>query len=278
MGGPAGAGWLNNRVSEQIRIPEPVRSFVAIGDSFTEGLADDRGDGVYRGWADLVAQRLARHEPELRYANLAVRGKLIGQIRADQLGPAAAMRPDLVSLAGGLNDIMRPGCDLDAVCDHVTRCAETLAANCGRLVLFHPIDVRTRMPSAARLWPKVSRLIAVMDELGARHGAVVVDLAAERVFDDARLWAADRIHLTAEGHRRVAEAVLEALGHTPEFDWRAPLPAAPARGPLARRAVKSWSDVRWLVGFLAPWIKRRLTGKSSGDGIAPKRPDLTPVL
>ncbi|WP_051451749.1 SGNH/GDSL hydrolase family protein [Actinospica robiniae] len=264
-------------MNEQIRIPDPVRSFVAIGDSFTEGLADDRGDGVFRGWADLVAQRLARREPGLRYANLAVRGKLIGQIRADQLAPAAAMRADLVSLAGGLNDIMRPGCDLDAVCEHITRCAETLAASAGLLVLFHPIDVRARMPSAARLWPKVARLIEVVDQLAAQHGAVVVDLAAERVFDDARLWAPDRIHLTAEGHRRVAEAVLEALGFEPESDWRAPLPAAPARGPLAHRAAKSWSDARWLVGFLAPWIRRRLTGRSSGDGIEPKRPELTPV-
>jgi lysophospholipase L1-like esterase len=268
---------LNDRVNEQIRIPSPVRSFVAIGDSFTEGLADDRGDGVFRGWADLVAERLAQRDPGLRYANLAVRGKLIGQIRADQLAPAAAMRPDLVSLAGGLNDIMRPGCDVEAVCEHVTRCAETLAEASGRLVLFHPIDVRTRMPSAARLWPKVERLIAVIDQLAARHGAVVVDLAAERVFDDARLWAPDRIHLTAEGHRRVAEAVLETLGFAPAFDWRAPLPAAPARGALGRRAAKSWSDARWLVGFLVPWIKRRLTGRSSGDGVEPKRPELTAV-
>jgi len=187
------------------------------------------------------------------------------------------MRPDLASLAGGLNDIMRPGCDIDAVCEHVTRCAETLAAAAGRLVLFHPVDVRNRMPSAARLWPKVSRLIEVMDRLAAEHGAVVVDLAGERVFDDVRLWAPDRIHLNSEGHRRVAEAVLEALGFEPGFDWRAPLPAAPARGPLARRAAKSWSDARWLVGFLAPWIRRRLTGRSSGDGIDPKRPELTPV-
>ena len=271
---------MNDRVSEQIPTPVPdngVRSFVAIGDSFTEGLADDRGDGVFRGWADLVAQRLARPETGLRYANLAVRGKLIGQIRADQLAPAAAMRPDLVSLAGGLNDIMRPGCDIDAVCEHLTRCTEVLAEASGRVVLFHPIDVRRRMPSAARLWPKVLRLIEVMDQLAEKHGAVVVDLAAERLFDDPRLWAPDRIHLTGEGHRRVAEAVLEALGFEPAFDWRAPLPAPPARGPLSRRAAKTWSDTRWLVGFLAPWIKRRLTGKSSGDGVSAKRPELTPV-
>jgi hypothetical protein len=30
-------------------------TFVALGDSFTEGLDDVRPDGSYRGWADLGA-------------------------------------------------------------------------------------------------------------------------------------------------------------------------------------------------------------------------------
>src|SRR4029079_13035076 len=33
-------------------------SFVAVGDSFTEGLDDLQPDGTYRGWADLVAAPL----------------------------------------------------------------------------------------------------------------------------------------------------------------------------------------------------------------------------
>ena len=55
-------------------------SFVAVGDSFTEGMSDLLPDGSYRGWADLLAGRLAAGAPDFRYANLAVRGKLIGQI------------------------------------------------------------------------------------------------------------------------------------------------------------------------------------------------------
>jgi hypothetical protein len=101
----------------------------------------------------------------------------------------------------------------------------------------------------------------------------VVDLASATVFDDTRLWAVDRIHLSSEGHRRVAEAVLEALGHPAAFDWRAPLPAR--REP--NRVARAGADAVWLATFLAPWIKRRLTGKSSGDGVTAKRPDLAPL-
>jgi lysophospholipase L1-like esterase len=251
--------------------PGRVRSFVAVGDSFTEGLADDRGDGVYRGWADLLAQRFAELDPELRYANLAVRGKLIAQIAEDQLETAAAMRPDLASVAGGLNDVMRPGCDVDAVCATIEHCARVLAEASGTLLMFRVMDFTHRMPSARRFQPKADRINATVDQIAEKYGAVTVDLYSARVFDDPRLWAPDRIHLTGEGHRRVAEAALEALGHPARFDWREPLPAAARPWP----GRKKLSDLRWLVGFLLPWIKRRLTGKSSGDGITPKRPELT---
>jgi len=251
-----------------------VRTFVAVGDSFTEGLADDPGDGVYRGWADLVARRLAGREPSLRYANLAVRGKLIGQIAADQLEIAAAMRPDLASVAGGMNDVMRPGCDVESVCAELERCARVLAEASGTLVMFRVVDFTRRMPSARRFQSKADLVNAFVDQLAEKYGAVVVDLHSARVFDDPRLWAVDRIHLTDEGHRRVAEAVLEALGHATEFAWREPL----APGPKARPGAKTCSNTRWLVGFLLPWIKRRLTGRSSGDGVLPKRPELTQVI
>ena len=38
---------------------EMYETYVAVGDSFTEGLDDRRPDGGYRGWADLVAAELA---------------------------------------------------------------------------------------------------------------------------------------------------------------------------------------------------------------------------
>lgn len=260
-------------MTEREQGARPTRTFVAIGDSFTEGVADDPGGGVYRGWADLVAQRLAELEPGLRYANLAVRGKLIGQIVEDQLDRAAAMRPDLASVAGGLNDAMRPGSDIEAVCALIEKCASVLSGASGTLLMFRSIDFAKRMPSANRFQAKADRINACVDQLAAKYGAVTVDLHAARVFDDPRLWAVDRIHLTDEGHRRVAEAVLEALGHEPRFAWREPLSPAPEPRPGAT----AWANTRWLVTFLLPWIKRRLTGKSSGDGVAPKRPELTPV-
>ncbi|GAA2905465.1 hypothetical protein GCM10020220_113400 [Nonomuraea rubra] len=77
------------------------KSFVALGDSFTEGLNDPGPDGHYRGWADRVAERLAADDPSFRYANLAVRGKLLDQIVAEQVPLAVDMAPDLISFCAG---------------------------------------------------------------------------------------------------------------------------------------------------------------------------------
>ncbi|MDY0813547.1 SGNH/GDSL hydrolase family protein [Kitasatospora purpeofusca] len=255
--------------------PTAYRSYVAVGDSFTEGMCDDlRPDGHYRGWADRLAARLAAEHPAdgFRYANLAVRGKLIGQIHDEQVERAADLGPELVTLAGGLNDVLRPRCDIARVEELLGSAATRLRATGATVVMFSSTDPTRRMAGSARLLPAILRMRDFVHELAQDPGIAVVDLYSAPCFDDRRLWAEDRLHLSPEGHRRVAEAVLESLGRPAAFDWRAPLPAtAPPT-----RAEKLAADARWVRTHLGPWIGRRLTGRSSGDGRAPKRAELAP--
>ncbi|MFH8371272.1 SGNH/GDSL hydrolase family protein [Streptomyces sp. NPDC018031] len=255
-------------------------SYVAIGDSFTEGMSDLLTDGSYRGWADLLAARLAAlHRvaagdggvpAAFRYANLAVRGKLIGQIVDEQSHAAAAMGADLVTLVGGLNDVLRPRCDMGVVCARLEEAVERLAPTCRHLVLMR--SPARRGPLLERGRPRMEALFGHIDRLAERHGAVVVDLFSAEVLGDARMWAEDRLHLNAEGHRRVAEAVWQALGHPAESDWTELLPPPVRPGWPARRG----ADLRFARQHLMPWIGRRLTGRSSGDGRPPKRAELSP--
>ncbi|MFD8609365.1 SGNH/GDSL hydrolase family protein [Streptomyces sp. NPDC059631] len=246
-------------------------SLVAVGDSFTEGMSDLLPDGSYRGWADLLAARMAARAPGFRYANLAVRGKLIRQIVDEQVEAAAAMRADVVTLVGGLNDTLRPKCDMGRVRGLLTEAVERLAPSCERLVLMR--SPGRRGPVLERFRPRMEELYTCVDELAARHGAVVVDLYGAASLADPRLWGVDRLHLTGEGHRRVAEAVWQALGHEPEDpEWHTPPPATAPPGWLDRRI----ADARFTREHLLPWIGRRLTGRSSGDGRPAKRPELLP--
>ncbi|QKW05316.1 SGNH/GDSL hydrolase family protein [Streptomyces sp. NA04227] len=245
-------------------------SLVALGDSFTEGMSDLLPDGSYRGWADLLAARFAAADPEFRYANLAVRGKLIGQIVEEQVDAAVAMNADVVTLVGGLNDALRPRCDMGLVRAHLEEAVERLAPSCKKLVLMR--SPGRNGPFLERLRPRMEELFAVLEALAARHDTALVDLYGCAALADQRMWHVDRLHLTGEGHRRVAEAVWQSLGLAPQEDWQAALPPAERPGWAARRT----ADARFVRVHLLPWIGRRLTGRSSGDGRAAKHPELLP--
>lgn len=249
------------------------RSFVALGDSFTEGLDDPYPHGGYRGWADLVALRLAELAPTLTYANLAIRGRRFDAIVAEQVPRALAMRPDLVSFAGGGNDALRLRFDVDAIAARLDEVVGAFRAIGADVVLFRWADV-TRLP-ARRLILSRSRLInQAVSEVADRHGAILVNLWDDAGFGSPSLWSDDRLHLSPAGHQRVAAHVLAALGVAPEESWLADPQPPPRRGWWRARV----HDARWAGRHLVPWIARRLTGRSSGDKVLAKRPTLTPVI
>jgi lysophospholipase L1-like esterase len=245
-------------------------SYVALGDSFTEGMDDLRADGTYRGWADLVAGHLAGQVAGFRYANLAVRGRLLGRIVAEQVEPAMAMQPDLVSIAGGGNDILRSKVDLDAVIDLLDGAVARLRAAGATVVVFSGADPTHLWPAGHRLMPRAVALHHAVQRMAAERGAVHVDLWSDDGFRDARMWSDDRLHLSTVGHHRAAAHVLERLGIPALPEWRVDLPPGVAVPWLRARG----ADLRWARRHVAPWVSRRLRGRSSGDLIGPKRPAL----
>lgn len=213
-------GWQNTGM-EAIA---PVSSFVALGDSFTEGLNDPCPGGGFRGWADRFAEVLAARSPGLRYANLAVRGKLLGEVVAEQLPAAVAMAPDLVSIAAGGNDLLRPGADPDRLAEVFDGAVAALRPASGQVIVLTGFDPRT-FPVIRWIRGKVAIYNMHLRAIADRHRCVVVDLWSMPVLCDPRAWSDDRLHLTAEGHRRVALRACEAIGAA-AADWREPLPAA----------------------------------------------------
>jgi lysophospholipase L1-like esterase len=264
--------------------PAGWHRYVALGDSFTEGLIDPGPDGVHRGWADRLAGILAAGPGGpgglsarsggpgrgLEYANLAVRGRLLGQIAADQVAAAVDLKPDLVSIVGGGNDVLRPGSDPDALAARLDDAVHTLRGNGADVLMATPVDpVNSALIRLTR--GKAAVLAAHVWSIGRRHGAFVIDLWGMSALQDRRMWAADRIHLTGPGHQRVAWQAAEVLGLGRLGDWATPLPPAPApaRGETARQ------NIRWARQHVGPWAVRRLRGRSSGDSVRPKRPDPT---
>jgi lysophospholipase L1-like esterase len=260
-------------------------SYVAVGDSFTEGMDDIQPDGTFRGWADLVAGRLAadhragaagkpaaeeRHD--FRYANLAVRGRLFDNVVDDQVPAALRMRPDLVSFAAGGNDVLRRRFDGPTLMKRFDEVIRVLRASGADVVVFRFADVTARLPGRRIILPRVEILNREVEVVAGRHGARLVDLWHDEEFYNPQLWSIDRLHMNAVGHRRVAAHVLTALGVEPSPGWWE-VPARLTHSWAAARA----ADARWVGHHLAPWVKRRLTGRSSGDHVVAKRPTLSSV-
>jgi lysophospholipase L1-like esterase len=258
-----------------------IGSFVALGDSFTEGLSDPRPDGSgLSGWADRFAEHLAEVSPGLAYANLAVRGKLLREVAGEQVPRAIAMRADLVSVAAAGNDLLRPRADPDALAsafdDVVVRLRET---GCDVLI-FTGFDTRT-FPVIRLIRGKAAVFNMHLHAIAARRGCRLADLWSMSVLADPREWSPDRLHLTSDGHRRVALLACEVMGIPVGADWREPLPPVPAPGTRAGRSA-GWladrrRDARWAKEHAAPWVSRRIRGVSSGDAATAKRPELLPL-
>lgn len=255
-------------------MPRRFERYVAIGDSTTEGLDDPDGQGGYRGWADRLAEHLALRQGSVLYANLAVRGRLASQIRAQQLERAAGLRPDLATVVVGMNDMLRPDFDAVLVERELEHMQRTLVEGGATVVTFTLPDLTRVMPLGRRLVPRTQALNAALRQACARSGARLLDLAAHPFASDPRVWSADRFHANALGHARIAAALAHTL-ELPGTDdaWAGALPPAP---PPSRRA-RLAGDLAWLRRYLLPWLWRHARGRSSGDGRAPKRPRLTPL-
>jgi len=252
-------------------LPRRFERYVAIGDSSTEGLEDPDKVGGYRGWSRRLAQRIAKAQGSLAYANFGVRGRTTRQILDQQLAPALAMRPDLATVFSGTNDVMGIRFDRDAVAHDMEAIQRALIAGGATVLTFTLPDLTPVMPIARGIAPRIRALNEGLRGAAARTGAILLDFATYPVASDPRLWSDDRIHANAVGHALVADALAYALRLPGSDDsWGRPLP------PAAPKTRWEWlvGEMDWTRQHVLPWIGRRLWPRFAGS----TRPRAKPVL
>ncbi|PPF85538.1 SGNH hydrolase [Subtercola sp. Z020] len=255
--------------------PHPWRRYVALGDSFTEGIGDPepRSEGGHRGWADRVAEVLsAQADGNFSYANLAIRGRLIRQILEEQVEPALELKPDLITISAGGNDIIRPGTDPDRIAAQLDAGMARLSESGATIVVFTGTDV-----GFSPVFRSIRGKVAIYNEniraIAAKYDLVVADQWGLGAIQNAGMWAPDRLHLNAYGHHEIARTVLAALNVPNDLQPNSPEPLPAVRWRQARA-----EDLVWAREYFVPWVLRRVRHQSSGDGLAPKRPAAGPVL
>lgn len=239
--------------------------FVAIGDSFTEGVGDELPDGRVRGWADIAAQGWADATGHsIQYANLAIRGKLAWPIIEEQLEPALALKPTHLSFNGGGNDMLRPRTNVEHIADTFSRVLRRCDEQGVTVILLSGANPSGQLPMGALVQRRGDELSAAVLRRVANRPDVIRALNwPDHELSTGRYWSDDRLHMNTAGHHRVAARVLHGLGFEPPAQWWAPAADGPG-------APGGFAYYRQHVG---PWMKRRLTGTSSGDGRAAKFPN-----
>jgi lysophospholipase L1-like esterase len=250
-----------------------ISRYVALGDSFTEGIGDPhpRSANGLRGWADLVAAQLAAENQGFRYANLAVRGRTMCDVLECQVDAAIDMKPDFVTIYAGLNDLLKIRTDIDAMMARYGDAMARLQRAGARVLTFTAADIGTvpvfrRLRGRAAIYNELLR--AIVDDLGVD----LVDFWRLREFRDPRMWDGDRIHLSPPGHQQIAVRVLEALSVPHALGCPSDEEAFDA-GARSLRA-----DLYWAANFAAPWAFRRLRRLTPGAGVEPKLATMTAVF
>ena len=251
--------------------PQARIRYVAVGDSFSEGVGDERPDGSTRGWAGLLAQGLADATGEpVQYANLAIRGRKMRAILEEQLEPAIALKPTMISFNGGGNDMLRPQTDIPWIMQRTREALQHIQAAGIEPLLIAGADPTGGLPGGSRTRAKGDEMTVAAYQLAAELDVRFCDNWSSVILKQRGYWSPDRLHLAPVGHRRVAANVLQTLGYEVPADWEITAPAVPK--PSLRQ------EVRYTREHVAPWVKRRLTGRSSGDGRSPQHPEFVWVL
>jgi len=252
------------------------KRFIALGDSMTEGMNDEIIRGNFRGWADRVADVLAKEDQDFTYMNLAIRGKLVGQVLNEQVPVALPFITGdldashvLVSFHAGANDVLRPKYEPERTFTLYDEAVRTLHQSGAQLMLFCVLETfaaGSRTGSAlAERFREFNKNVKKMAE---ESGAILLDPNPDEFWHDKGFMSWDRLHMNSQGHYRAAQGVLAKLGLPHDERYREPLP--PGIDPSAMKKLSENS--KWFVLFLMPWIWRRIRGRSSGDGRSPKYP------
>ena len=253
--------------------------YVALGDSFTEGVGDDNDafpNGV-RGWADRVAKQLGKADPGWQYANLGIRSFRLREVVAHQLSPALAMADGtdrtIITCFAGANDVLDLPTEMAEVAAGVDALIARLAATGATVVLFTSYDVKVT-PLLEPFRRRNDQLNAAIRTAAERYGAVLIDHHAMTAYADPRLWASDRLHMSPRGHKLMAATVLTALGldahgYADRFD-------PDDLDPLGRLGVRQWvrRERRFWGGHVLPLVGRKLRRTRLSDGLEPKWPEL----
>lgn len=188
------------------------KRFVAIGDSFTEGIGDEVEGIALKSWVDHFVQLC---ENDIEYANFAKRGLVTKEIRSQQLEKALTFNPDLVSLIAGANDVLKGRWNHDAYKNDMEFMIDTLSKAGADIIIANLPDFTVRLPFASEKKQVIKKQLLeaneVIHSLSREYKLHHVDFWKHPLVNDNSLWSTDLIHPNSKGYVKVAELIHSSL-------------------------------------------------------------------
>jgi lysophospholipase L1-like esterase len=219
------------------------RQLVVVGDSLGAGLGDPVRGLELVGWADRLALALHSHYPGVRVTNLAQSGLTTAEIMHTQLDRALALRPHLIILIAGGNDLLARTWDPDAFRRAFSALLEQLLGGATVLTTtWHDLPLAVSMPPALahRFSLRLGEASSIVRRVSRDLGTPCLDFWHLPDLLDADCYSGDGIHPNARGYLRVAEVVADGLGRHAGM----PLPYGALRSPSEHRYDNSQSTLR----------------------------------
>jgi lysophospholipase L1-like esterase len=190
--------------------------YVALGDSTVYGVG--AGDQA-NNYVSRLHERLRSVYPHARFVNLGVSGATAADVLKAQLGQAVTLRPDILTLSIGPNDITRGRGvgqyeqDVGAILRTLTR--ETTAVVVLSLIPDLTVTPRFRgTEHEAKVGQRVVEFNEALNRQARAHGAEVVDLYGPSQHEVPRypeLIGADGYHPSDQGYARWAELMWQGV-------------------------------------------------------------------
>jgi lysophospholipase L1-like esterase len=191
-------------------------TYVALGDSLTAGRGDAGSDGHRIGWAQRLAHILsARTAVPCVLTNLAADGASVAVVLGQQLPSVASIRPDLVSVTVGMNDIRAREFSPLSFADGLARLLDGLTATGATVLTCTLPDIAALMSLPSELVDlareRMRQASDIIREQAAQRGVVCLDAWVMPDAADPELFGADQIHPNAKGHGLMATVFADLL-------------------------------------------------------------------
>lgn len=213
----SGCSWMRAPAARMLPADRQAELvYVALGDSTVQGIG---ASSPATNYVSRLHARLLERYPNARMVNLGVGGATSRDVVERQLEPAVALKPHLLTLSIGPNDITSR-VTVKAYADNMDTILGRLAADTSAVIVVNLLPDLAVTPRfrARELASVVGRLSTEFNEalasVAKRHGVAVVDLyAASRreVPGHPELLARDGYHPSDLGYARWAELMWEAV-------------------------------------------------------------------